>query len=142
MSERTEGTTGSPETPNGAMAERIRAAAELLEAIAEDRALLVEAGEEDRLRLLKAAGEVSRPDAVARRRMVQATLFAPVDFEQHDVTGEAHFREALEPQNCYVCKQGLRGAAPLLRPALPGVRGAELPEAHRDRRPDAAGSRC
>ena len=139
MSERTDGTTGSPETPNGAMAERIRAAAELLEAIAEDRALLVEAGEEDRLRLLKAAGEVSRPDAVARRRMVQATrrerraakvqkaerqlnetgirrlrdqpvfstpkLFAPVDFEQHEVTGEAHFREALEPQNCYICKR-------------------------------------
>jgi NAD(P)-dependent dehydrogenase (short-subunit alcohol dehydrogenase family) len=121
------------------LAERIRAAAELLEAIAADRALLATADEDDRLRLLKAAGQVSRPDAVDRRRLVQATrrerraakaaraervlaetgirklreepvfttprLFAPVDFEQQDVTGEADFREALEPQNCYICKQ-------------------------------------
>ncbi|MBA4157176.1 MAG: oxidoreductase, partial [Gemmatimonadetes bacterium] len=119
--------------------EQIRAAADLLEAIAADRALLVEADAADRLRLLKAAGQVSRPDALDRRRMVLATrrerkaakvqraesvltetgirklrgqpvfstprLFAPVDFEQQDVTGEAHFREALEPRNCYVCKQ-------------------------------------
>jgi NAD(P)-dependent dehydrogenase (short-subunit alcohol dehydrogenase family) len=122
-------------TPAG----RIRAAADLLEAIADDRALLAEATAEDRLRLLKAAGQVSRPDAADRRRLVQATrrerraarvqraervlaatgirklreqpvfttprLFAPVGFEQQDVTGEAGFREALEPQNCYVCKR-------------------------------------
>jgi NAD(P)-dependent dehydrogenase (short-subunit alcohol dehydrogenase family) len=121
------------------LTERIRAAADLLEAIAADRALLAQADAEDRLRLLKAAGQVSRPDAVDRRRLVQATrrerkaakvrraeqvltetgirklrgqpvfstpkLFAPVDFEQQDVTGEADFRETLEPQNCYVCKQ-------------------------------------
>nr|MBA3970388.1 SDR family NAD(P)-dependent oxidoreductase [Gemmatimonadota bacterium] len=119
--------------------EQIRAAADLLETIVADRALLAEASAEDRLRLLKAAGQVSRPDAMDRRRLLQATrrerkaarvqrsesvleergirklrgqpvfstpqLFAPVDFEQQDVTGEAHFREALEPQNCYVCKQ-------------------------------------
>jgi NAD(P)-dependent dehydrogenase (short-subunit alcohol dehydrogenase family) len=119
--------------------ERIRAAADLLEAIADDRALLAEAGEEDRLRLLRAAGQVSRPDALDRRRLNLATrrerraaraeraervrtetgirrlreepvfttpkLFAPVDFEQRDVTGEADFREAPEAQNCYVCKQ-------------------------------------
>ena len=121
------------------LTKRIQAAADLLEAIAEDRALLAEASAEDRLRLLKAAGQVSRPDAMDRRRLVQATrrerraakvqrvegvlaetgirklrgqpvfttpkLFAPVDFEQQDVTGEADFREALEPQNCYVCKR-------------------------------------
>jgi NAD(P)-dependent dehydrogenase (short-subunit alcohol dehydrogenase family) len=32
-------------------------------------------------------------------------LFAPVGFEQQDVLDEADFREALEPRNCYVCKQ-------------------------------------
>ena len=121
------------------MAERIRAAADLLEAVAADRALLAEASAEDRLRLLKAAGQVSRPDALERRRLNLATrrerkaarvqraegvltetgirklreqpvfttprLFAPVDFEQRDVTGEEDFREALEPRNCYVCKR-------------------------------------
>jgi NAD(P)-dependent dehydrogenase (short-subunit alcohol dehydrogenase family) len=125
-----------------AVSERIRRAADLLEELVADRALLVEATDEDRLRLLRAAGRVSRPDAVDRRRLVQATrrerreakarraeqvleetgirklraepvfqtprLFAPVDFEQHDVTGEAHFREALEQQNCYVCKRDYR----------------------------------
>jgi NAD(P)-dependent dehydrogenase (short-subunit alcohol dehydrogenase family) len=122
------------------MADRIRAATELLEAVLEDRTLLMAVGSEDRRRLLKAAGQVCRPDAVQRRRVVKASrrerraervrraegvlestgirqlrgqavfttprLFAPVDFEQQDVTAEAtHFREALEPQNCYVCKQ-------------------------------------
>jgi hypothetical protein len=119
--------------------ERIRAAADLLEAIAADRALLAEAEPEVRLRLLRAAGEVSRPDALARRRLQLATrrerraakvaraeqalgetgirrlreqpvfstprLFAPVDFEQTDVTDEPAFREAVEERNCYVCKQ-------------------------------------
>jgi NAD(P)-dependent dehydrogenase (short-subunit alcohol dehydrogenase family) len=121
------------------IADRIRAAADLLEAVLEDRALLVEVSAEDRRRLLKAAGMVSRPDALERRRVVKATrrerkasrvrraeevldatgirklrgqevfttprLFAPADFEQQDVTGDDHFRETLEPQNCYVCKQ-------------------------------------
>jgi NAD(P)-dependent dehydrogenase (short-subunit alcohol dehydrogenase family) len=124
---------------DAARAQRIRAAADLLEAIAADRALLAAASDEDRLRLLKAAGQVSRPDALARRQLVQATrrerraarvkraeqvlddtgirklrgepvfstprLFAPTDFEQRDVTSDEDFREALEPQNCYVCKQ-------------------------------------
>jgi hypothetical protein len=35
-------------------------------------------------------------------------LFAPADFEQQDVTDGADFREAPEPQNCYVCKQDYR----------------------------------
>jgi NAD(P)-dependent dehydrogenase (short-subunit alcohol dehydrogenase family) len=121
------------------MRERIRAAGELLEAIAADRAILAHASDEERLRLLRAAGQVSRPDAVDRRRLVQATrrerraakirkaeqaldstgirklraepvfqtprLFAPTDFQQHDVTGEEAPREAHESQNCYVCKR-------------------------------------
>ena len=55
------------------LVERLRAAAELLEAIAEDRALLAGVPDEERTRLLAAAGRVSRPDAVDRRRLVKAT---------------------------------------------------------------------
>ncbi|HYW09655.1 MAG TPA: SDR family NAD(P)-dependent oxidoreductase, partial [Longimicrobium sp.] len=121
------------------LAERVRAAAELLESIADDRGLLAALDADERQRLLQAAGQVSRPDAVDRRRLLKATkrerkanrvnrvesvlgetgirrlrreavfttpsLFAPADFEQRDVTGEGHFREALEPQNCYICKR-------------------------------------
>ncbi|HYW49688.1 MAG TPA: SDR family oxidoreductase, partial [Gemmatimonadaceae bacterium] len=52
---------------------QVRAAAALLEAISRDRAVLARMTAEDRTRLLHAAGEVSRPDAIARRRLVKAT---------------------------------------------------------------------
>jgi NAD(P)-dependent dehydrogenase (short-subunit alcohol dehydrogenase family) len=52
---------------------RVRDAAALLESIAGDRAMLARMTPEDRTRLLHAAGEVSRPDALARRRLVKAT---------------------------------------------------------------------
>ena len=121
------------------LADRLRAAAELLELIANDRTLLAGVAEDDRTRLLSAAGQVSRPDAIVRRALVKATkrqrkaakvnreetvlhetgirklrrqtvfttpnVFPPADFEQQDVAGQPEFREALEPQNCYVCKQ-------------------------------------
>ena len=121
------------------LADRLRAAAELLELIANDRTLLAGVAEDDRTRLLSAAGQVSRPDAIVRRALVKATkrqrkaakvnreetvlhetgirklrrqtvfttpnVFPPADFEQQDVEGQPEFREALEPQNCYVCKQ-------------------------------------
>ena len=34
-------------------------------------------------------------------------VFPPIDFQQHEVEvdGEGEFREVVEPQNCYVCKQ-------------------------------------
>jgi len=51
---------------------QLEAAAELLEAIAQDRALLAEVSMETRERLLQAAGQVSRPDAPARRRLLKA----------------------------------------------------------------------
>ncbi len=118
---------------------RLRDAAELLEAIINDRALLAGVPEGVRNRLLHAAGEVSRPDAIKRRQLVKETkrqrkahkvrreetvlsetgirklrlqtvfttpnVFPPADFEQHDVEGDPEFREAMAPQNCYVCKQ-------------------------------------
>ncbi len=55
------------------VAERARDAATLLEAIVNDRALLAHLDEEQRTRLLHAAGQVSRPDATARRRLVKAS---------------------------------------------------------------------
>ncbi len=122
-----------------ALAERLRAAAELLEAIVDDRALLARVSPEERTRLLKAAGQVSRPDGIERRQLVKASkrqrkatrveraesvlnatgirklrrepvftaqnYFPPVNFEQQDVEGDPEFREAVEPQNCYICKR-------------------------------------
>lgn len=118
---------------------RLQAAAELLESIVENRALLAGVPEEDRTRLLQAAGRISRPDAVDRRRLVQATkrdrktakanraesvlsntgirklrretvfmtpnVFPPPDFAQHEMESDVDFREAVEPQNCYICKK-------------------------------------
>jgi NAD(P)-dependent dehydrogenase (short-subunit alcohol dehydrogenase family) len=130
----------APESSGDTLAERLRAAAELLESIVEDRALLAGVPEADRTRLLQAAGQVSRPDAIVRRQLVKATkrqkkarrverlesvldstgirtlrrepvfttpnYFPPTGFEQTDVTAsDPEFREAMEPQNCYVCKQ-------------------------------------
>jgi len=131
----------SPENEAAALVDRARAAAELLEQIAEDRALLGRLSADERLRLLQAAGRVSRPDALDRRRLLKETkrerkaaraqrgdrvlnatgirrlrdepvfttphLFAPVGFEPQDVVdaGADDVREALEPQNCYVCKR-------------------------------------
>ena len=124
----------------GTLAERLRAAAELLESIVDDRALLAGVPEADRTRLLQAAGQVSRPDAIVRRQLVKATkrqkkakrverlenvleatgirklrrepvfttpnYFPPAGFEQIDVTArDPGFREEVEPQNCYICKQ-------------------------------------
>ncbi|HEY8309943.1 MAG TPA: oxidoreductase, partial [Gemmatimonadaceae bacterium] len=121
------------------LADRLRAAAELLESIADDRALLAGVAEEDRTRLLHAAGRVSRPDAADRRRLVQATkrdrknarnsraeavlsntgirklrretvfmtpnVFPPHAPDTSSVTTDSDFREAVEPQNCYICKK-------------------------------------
>ena len=54
------------------LAERMRAAAELLESLAGDRGLLAEFTEAERTRLLEAAGQLSRPDSRARRQLVKA----------------------------------------------------------------------
>jgi NAD(P)-dependent dehydrogenase (short-subunit alcohol dehydrogenase family) len=64
----------SPGADGAGFLDRIRAAAELLEAIVADRGLLAEVPAEDRHRLLNAAGAVYVPDTTARRRMVKATI--------------------------------------------------------------------
>jgi NAD(P)-dependent dehydrogenase (short-subunit alcohol dehydrogenase family) len=63
----------TPALPPADLADRARHAADLLEQIVADRAMLAQLAPEERTRLLHAAGEVSRPDAIARRRLVKAT---------------------------------------------------------------------
>ncbi|MEO7823367.1 MAG: SDR family NAD(P)-dependent oxidoreductase, partial [Gemmatimonadaceae bacterium] len=65
--------TRSPlsETRSESLANRLRAAADLLEEIAADRTLLANIPEPDRNRFLNAAGHVSRPDAIDRRRLLK-----------------------------------------------------------------------
>ncbi|MEO5580977.1 MAG: SDR family oxidoreductase [Gemmatimonadaceae bacterium] len=67
-------TRASGEPRDLGLAARLRAAAELLEEITDDRALLAGVTEEDRNRLLRAAGHVSRPDAIGRRQLLKVTL--------------------------------------------------------------------
>jgi len=130
--------TNSPDE-NASVAARLKAATELLEKVAGDRALLAQLTIEERTRLLTAAGDIYCPDLKERRRLVkarvkqrkaeklqqdQATLhetgirklrrgkvfmtpnvFPPENFAQQEVTADAEFREVVEPQNCYICKQ-------------------------------------
>jgi len=118
---------------------RLRAAADLLEQVAANRALLAELSVAERTRLLTAAGEIYCPDPKERRRLVKARIkqrkaeklqqdearlhqtgirklrrekvfttpncFPPPNFEQHEVADNPDFREVVEPQNCYICKQ-------------------------------------
>jgi NAD(P)-dependent dehydrogenase (short-subunit alcohol dehydrogenase family) len=121
-----------------ALRARLADAAALLESLADDRALLAGIPAAERNRLLKAAGQVSRPDAIVRRQLVKETkrlkkqervqraeevlestgirrlraqpvfttpnYFPPADFTQATVE-DPEFREVVEAQNCYVCKQ-------------------------------------
>jgi NAD(P)-dependent dehydrogenase (short-subunit alcohol dehydrogenase family) len=121
-----------------ALADRLRAAAEILEAAAADRALLSKLSIEERTRLLQAAGQIYCPDVSERRRLVKAkvrqrkqeklqrdqsklnetgirklrrekvfttpNVFPPEGFVQAEVN-DPNFREVVEPQNCYICKQ-------------------------------------
>ncbi|HEY4955438.1 MAG TPA: SDR family oxidoreductase [Gemmatimonadaceae bacterium] len=61
------------ETKVDSLARRLRAAADLLEQIVTDRALLADIPVEDRNRFLQAAGQVSRPDVIERRRLLKVS---------------------------------------------------------------------
>ncbi|MBI5773901.1 MAG: SDR family oxidoreductase [Verrucomicrobia bacterium] len=121
------------------IAAQLKAAADLLEKAAANRALLAELSVEERTRLLTAAGEISCPDLKERRRLVKArvkqrkaeklgrdqsklhetgirklrrekvfttpNVFPPLGFQQQEVADNPEFREVVEPQNCYICKQ-------------------------------------
>lgn len=63
-----------PVFATGPLKDRIKAAAELLEQISRDRTLLTELTPEERLRLVKVAGEIYCPEPGERRRLVKATV--------------------------------------------------------------------
>src|SRR4051794_13853665 len=65
-------TTASKQENEAAIAERLRAATELLEAAAKDRALLAQLSAEEQTRLIQAAGAIYCPDTRGRRRLVKA----------------------------------------------------------------------
>ncbi len=65
--------TGAAAAAEGPLLDRLRAAADLLEAVEANRGLLAQVPEEDRQRLLRATRQVSHPDPRARRRLVKAT---------------------------------------------------------------------
>ncbi|HTL01198.1 MAG TPA: SDR family oxidoreductase [Vicinamibacterales bacterium] len=113
--------------------ERLRAAAELLEAIAADRSVLGQIPEEDRQRLLRAMSLVRNPSSRTRRRMEKAAARAEraarVQRDQGalDQTGIRALRrrpvfttpnyflpadrkqkiddETVDPRSCYICKR-------------------------------------
>ncbi len=121
------------------MTTQLKAAIELLERVAGNRALLAQLTTGERTRLLTVAGEIYCPDLKERRRLVKArvklrkadklqrdqaklqetgirrlrrekvfmtpNVFPPDNFQQQEVAGDAEFREVVEPQNCYICKQ-------------------------------------
>jgi len=118
---------------------QLKAAAAILEKASANRALLGALSEEERTRLLKAAGDIYCPNVAERRRLVKAkvkqrkaekisrdqsklhetgirklrrekvfttpNVFPPLDFKQEEVQDNPDFREVVEPQNCYICKQ-------------------------------------
>ena len=134
-------TSDSNRSPNERvdMTAQIKAATELLEKVAVNRALLAHLTTEERTRLLTVAGEIYCPDLKDRRRLVKArvkqrkadklqrdqaklnetgirklrrekvfmtpNVFPPDNFQQREITGDVEFREVVEPQNCYICKQ-------------------------------------
>ena len=62
-------------------------------------------------------------------------VFAPAAFEQTDVDGDAEFRELVEPQHCYVCKQQYAEVHHFYDQLCPAVRRLQLRQAHRAGRP-------
>ncbi len=115
-------------------AARAAAATDLIEAVVRDRALLTTLPETARVRLLAAAGRLSRPDAEVRRQVARAarrrrkadrverqeTVLAatgirklrssrvfttPNVFPPQDLAEEPDREGTIEPKHCYVCKQ-------------------------------------
>ena len=63
----------APDDRDPAVVARLRAALEALEAVAADRSQLAHLDAAERVRLMRAAGDVYHPDSAARRRLVKET---------------------------------------------------------------------
>ena len=133
--------------------DELRRAREVLEAVAGDRSLLAQLPEEERLKLLMAAGRTVHPEIEQKRRLVKARRAEKRRrIEAHDRSALAGTgiraaresevfvppprllgagappleppREVLKPKTCYVCKAEYRDAPRLLRRAVPRVRAS------------------
>src|SRR5947208_1977052 len=115
-------------------AEDLRRCADVLSAIVDDRGLLTQLSQEDRKRLVVAAGRVSRPSRDDERRLrrtfsrvqkVQersadrqaksetgiraaretSVFVAPPQLTYSDSNADTRYRELKKPKSCYVCKE-------------------------------------
>ena len=124
--------------------QRLHAATALLEDIVADRALLAGVPADDQRRLLQAAGHVYSPDAIARRRLVRATIRAKkaTKVSREDQRARRHrYPHAAPPAGLHQpeCLPAgrVRAARSGRRPRVPGAdRAAALlrlqGEVHRD----------
>jgi len=123
-----------PRLEDGKLLPRLRDAAEVLEAIASDRAILVDVDEGLRQRLLIAAGQVSRPDKWGRRALARARhrkeendrraadqalldrtgirqvrespiFLTPRNQARHSGESPPQIGEVAEERTCYVCQR-------------------------------------
>jgi hypothetical protein len=157
--------TRTPPEPRALSREELEAAADVLDAVAQNRQLLASLPETERKRFLRAVSKVHNPDARALRRLAKATARQEKvarlkkDDRVLNETGIRALRAAARVHDAQrVSARRLRAAgrargrdrargrraaallrlqaevrrrAPLLRPALSAVRGAQLPQAHR-----------
>ena len=130
MTDRTHVTARLSARPGSSLVEQVQAAAELLETVDANRRLLDDLPEADRKRLHQAVAQFYDPDPVARRRKFKAAerLRSAASTERvESVLNETgiralrrqpvfttpnflppenfEYRETLEPQHCYVCKE-------------------------------------
>ena len=121
--------------PPDSFEDRVRAATELLEAVAANRRMLDGLTPSEKTRFLRAVAQAHAPNRVQRRRASAAARFAraerdeavrgdtgirelrkrpvvttpnvfpPPAFEPEDQHVDSEVREAIEPQHCYVCKE-------------------------------------
>ncbi len=92
-----------------------------------DRAVLADTG----IRVLREKPVFTTPN-----------VFPPEAFEQTEVNGDPEFREVVEPQHCYVCKQLYVGIHPFYDQLCPALRRLQLRQARRRPPTSAAASRC
>jgi NAD(P)-dependent dehydrogenase (short-subunit alcohol dehydrogenase family) len=122
------------ETADQALLERLRSAAEVLEQLAADRALLNQLPDQDRERLYRAVAELYNPNKLARRQMLKAAerertaaqterlgavlnqtgiralrrkpvFTTPNFFPPPDPGSDQQNAEVPDSPHCYVCKQ-------------------------------------
>src|SRR6188508_1719917 len=116
--------TRTPPEPRALSREELEAAADVLDAVAQNRQLLAALPETERKRFLRAVSKVHNPDARALRRLAKATARQEkvARLKKDDrvlnetgiralrrrpvfTTPNVFPREAVEPLHCYVCKQ-------------------------------------